>query len=824
MNQVKYLRISSLALSLATAMGGVVSTLAVAADGPKIEVIKVTAQKRSQSINDVPMAISALNADDMSEMGIENTTDLATVIPGFNFSDTAFGPPVYTLRGVGFNESSSQATSTVGVYVDEIAIPYPIMTKGATLDMERVEILKGPQGTLYGRNSTAGAVNYIAAKPQNSFEAGFTGSYGSFQTLSTEGYVTGGLSDNIDARLAIKSVQSGEGWQESISRDETLGEQDKLSMRLSLAFDLGAGTEALFRAGYAKDDSESIAPQALRMDSGNPGRATPIIVGNFHEDVFTAKTGDATKADWTKGATPAVDHETISLSLNVNHDLSDTMSLTSLTGFSTFKDDGSEYERAGIQGTPAGLFRDGGFGPSLLGEHAAFADDQHVVTDYVTQHGEIDSFSQEFRITEVLDNVVWMAGVYFSSSEVQYDTNQNFGLSSNVVIAPVRGLGLNQVLNNTKQENKTIGAFVNADWLISDDLTVTTGLRYSEDTADYTGCTKDIDGGFAATMGRFFYGGDTEAIDQGTCITILNLNEANQTSGLINDTLKEDSLSWRLAANYKITDDTSVYSSYSRGFKAGSFPTLAAIDESQLKPVVQEQLDAYEIGIKTDLADGAAHLNAAAFYYDYKDKQLLTKLVLPVFRTGFTLANIDDSTVKGIEVDLQWLPTDNLTLSAAVGWLDSEVDNATGFNQKGENIDFAGSPLPFSAELQGNVTAKYEWEINNDLVAMFAIDVSYSDPTYSDFKSSSSQTVAYDNGNVPATDYTFDEYFLSDSHTIVNARLGLFESSGQWKTYLWARNLTDEYHESATIKNNEMLVRYASMPRTVGISVEYLWE
>jgi len=192
----------------------------------------------------------------MTEMGIETISDIAKWVPNFNASETAFGPPVYTMRGVGFNESSPQATSTVGVYVDQIAIPYPIMTKGVNLDLERVEVLKGPQGTLYGRNATAGAVNYITAKPTKEFEARILASYGSFQTYSVEGFASGGLTDNVLARLAVRTVQSNKGWQESISRDERLGEQDKVAARLSFAFLLGADTDILFKIAYNKDKSD----------------------------------------------------------------------------------------------------------------------------------------------------------------------------------------------------------------------------------------------------------------------------------------------------------------------------------------------------------------------------------------------------------------------------------------------------------------------------------------------------------------------------------------------------------------------------------------
>lgn len=339
----------------------------------EFEIISVTAQKRSQSIQEVPMTISAFSSDEMDELGIENTTDLANVVPGFNFSETAFGPPVYTIRGVGFNESSAQATSTVGVYIDEVAIPFPIMTKGTNIDVERVEIMKGPQGTLFGRNSTAGAINYIAGKPSDSFEAKIKGTVSSYETISTEGFITGSISDTINGRFAIKAINSDKGWQESISRDETLGRQDKLAVKGSLSVEIGSNTSALLSAAYSTDNSETVAPQNFDWSAAKAGNlpfTAAIHAGalnpEIHPENFTALSKDPQAADWTAGRTPAVDHETTMLSLNIEHEFSNSIMFTSLTGISNFKDNGSEYERFGYKGVTIGEIKNNPLNPVLV--------------------------------------------------------------------------------------------------------------------------------------------------------------------------------------------------------------------------------------------------------------------------------------------------------------------------------------------------------------------------------------------------------------------------------------------------------------------------
>ena len=146
--------------------------LATSAANAQLEEVIVTAQKRAQTANDLGISVSAFTGDTLSDLGVVDTGDIAALTPGFTFTNSGVGVPVYTLRGVGYNDRSLNAQSAVTVYVDEIAIPYPVMTQGALLDLERVEVLKGPQGTLYGRNTTGGAINYIAAKPGEEVEAG----------------------------------------------------------------------------------------------------------------------------------------------------------------------------------------------------------------------------------------------------------------------------------------------------------------------------------------------------------------------------------------------------------------------------------------------------------------------------------------------------------------------------------------------------------------------------------------------------------------------------------------------------------------------------
>lgn len=231
--------------------------------GGRLDEIVVTAQKREQGSNDVGITLNAFTGDQLQARGVQTAEDLALITPGLTVNDTAAtGVPLYTIRGVGFQDYSTAASSTVGLYFDEVAIPYTVMSRGALFDIERVEVLKGPQGDLYGRNTTAGQINFISKKPTDELEAGASFGYSSFDTVDVNLHLSGPISDGVRGRLAFTTTQSGEGWQESLTRDDELGKQNVFAVRGMLEFDLGANADLLLRAQYVKDKSDNKANTA----------------------------------------------------------------------------------------------------------------------------------------------------------------------------------------------------------------------------------------------------------------------------------------------------------------------------------------------------------------------------------------------------------------------------------------------------------------------------------------------------------------------------------------------------------------------------------
>jgi outer membrane receptor protein involved in Fe transport len=817
--------------AISTLLLGGASMTAIA----QLEEVVVTAQKREQSANDIGMAISALSGEAMQEMGVIDTTDLAVAIPGMTFADSGLSTPVYTLRGVGFNEDAVQATATVGVYNDQIAVPFPIMTKGLLMDMQRVEVMKGPQGTLFGRNSTGGAINYIANKPGEAFEASGTVGYGRFETIDAAGVVSGPLTDSIGARLAMRTVQSNEGWQKSVSRGEELGEKDKASARLLVDMNLTDTLDVLLVGSWWQDKSDTQAPQFLAPAyQGLFGNQNPIVEGLLdggdNARISLLDEDDNRDADWTGGinrlGTPEADMNSHTLSATVNWDLNDAVKLTSLSSYSKYEND-SSYNNDGYGGMPM----DKAVGPFIATDTiAAIVRDQYDAYDTLnhstfTNDSEIESWSQEVRFSGNLDEMSWIAGGYYSHDKVESTTDQVADMTTNTNIAyfPFPGeIGLQTVHNVSEQKGDTWAVFGHTEWGFAEDWKLTLGLRYTEDDKDYEGCSADNGDGDLSqyinvlTLVAKGVPGDTVA---GGCITFL---PDTFTGGIIKKELDEDSTSGKVALDWNITDDILTYVSYSRGYKSGSFPTLSTNVDTQLDPVVQEQLDAYELGVKASLLDGKAQLNAAAFYYDYTDKQLLSKTIT-IFGALGALANVPEAEVTGAEFDLQWAPIDGLFVSLGASYTDTEIKEFTGYNQLGIQGDMEGSDFPLTPELQATATVNYEWHMGRNLTAFVGADASYSDDFSSDYAIKSVTVDRPDFGLEAGDTFGVQEPFELDDVLLLGARFGVRSADDTWSATVWGRNLTDEYQLANSRKTTDGIVGYTGMPTTYGVTFSYNW-
>jgi iron complex outermembrane receptor protein len=772
-----------------------------------LEEIIVTAQKRTQGANDVGITLNAFTGDELADRGVATSEDLALYTPGLTVNETAAtGVPLYTIRGVGFQDYSTAASSTVGLYFDEVAMPYTVMSRGAVFDIERVEVLKGPQGTLYGRNTTGGQINYISKLPTEKFEGGVKASYSSFQTLDAEGALSGPIASNMRGRLAFTTTQSGEGWQRSRTRDDKLGKKDVFAVRGLLQADLGP-VDALLRAQYVKDKSDNKANTAYdgriigltEFALPYAGLLPYLISGNTPP---WYSTGDNRAADWTNSYTdpngvtynlrPRRNNDLSSLSLKLNWKLADDVTLTSVTGYDKFK----RKEANDWDGMPVN-------------------DSSNINTS------DIKVFSQELRVSGQSKTLNWVGGVYYSTDKV--DEFYNYFMSDSLFgrgsiefgIPPFAATPILQLHTTYGQKTTSIAAFGHVEYNPTERFRVTGGLRYTDEKRRWSGCTFDAGEGTLAGFLNANFGANLAPNDCGTIdddpnspsyiFAVIGGPNVNDAFHVYRETIHAKKWMYKVGLDYKLTPDILAYATYSRGFKSGGFNGANSNTTQQLKGYQPEELDSIEVGLKSSLLDRRMQLNLASFYYDYKNKQEQDLAVTFVGNIS-GLTNVPKSRIYGAEADLQWMPVKGLLFNLGAAWLDTRVEEWQAVSPASVwpnvvRFDASGIELPQSPKWQLNGGVDYERDVSGNLKVSFGLDGNYKGRT--------------SGGALGLQDAT-------DSYAIYNARIGLGNADDTWKITLWSRNLFDKYYYPAAYQGgNGPWVRSVGMPRTIGISGEY---
>lgn len=780
------------------------------ADEPAlVDAIVVTAQRREESANDVAMGIQAVRGEVLEQLHVTDTRDLSAFAPSFSVSQSYQGVPTYTLRGIGFNTINLSATSTVGTYVDEVAYAYPFMMTGPIFDLERVEVLKGPQGTLYGRNTTAGLVNFVTSKPTDEFAAQVTAEAGNYKTYNLDGFVNGQIAPNLVGRFAFRVENSDKGWQVSNSRGERQGEVDRWGVRGSLAFTPNDRLSVDASVSYWKNQSDTVAAQGIGFTPATAN--SPFLAPGLAAYIAANQPTKASQADWAPRAARSADigigaglagplredNEFTALKLRIAYDLNDDMRVVSLTGFQDLK------RRA--------LFDWSGAPYEILLQNA---------------RGDIESLSQELRIEGSTDRVNWLVGGYVARDEIIDSNRTLLGQNSNVGLIRFAGSGLlatpfnsggytaaqmaqafRTYVDRGDIETKTWSLFANADYEITESLKITGGIRYTEDKQDYNGCSRDFQGSMLPNVNvvnraLFFqvYGAVVAPIGQNQCNTF---NPATLSFGPVVSKLDENNVAWRVALDWKPAENVLLFGSVSRGAKAGATPVNAANISTQNAPAKQEMLTAYEAGLKAGLLQRRMQVNVSAFYYDYEDKQLSVYFADPIYTALSRLQNVPKGEAYGLDGEVTWRVTPEFTLIASGTLLHTEVQDYVGINSAGQPQDFDGAPFLYSPKRSGAITALYNRDLTGDLGLQVAMNARWQDDSHADLEG--------------------DPKFVIKDYGLVNASIGVHRLDDRWRAQLWVRNLTNTYYWTAVSSNANVVVRFPGQPRTYGASLTFAY-
>jgi outer membrane receptor protein involved in Fe transport len=751
--------------------------------------IVVTAQKRAQSINDVGLTITALGGDALKQQGIQRLSDLARVVPGLSYADSDHGTPIFTLRGVGFSDNSISNYPTTSVYVDEVPLPFAVMAAHANLDVERVEVLKGPQGTLFGQNSTGGAINYIAAKPTDSVAAGVDVTVGRFGQGEANGFVSGPLTDTLGVRLAGQ-YGYGNGWQKSYTRDDTNGKRNYINGRLLTVWNPTDTLKIQLNLNGWRDRSDPLAPQMAGInplfdgaDFPPPFTAPGLSLVNPRAATYPFAKETPRSSDWSTGTTrPRGDRWQYQGALRGDLDVTDDITLTSITSYTKFHTN----QTFDLDGTDVELY---GF----------------------NVRGSVKSFSQELRLAGGAGSAFnWVLGANYEKSKTAEYQTQYYRDSTTSTI------GFSSTAAEDAFTNKRNYAFfASGDYEIAQGVTLKAGGRYTNSRQTMDQCNHDTGDGTINAAVAFLYGAFHPGVPFpaaiGDCTT---LDPATFEPSRFLDTLKEHNFSWRGGVDYKVNRDLLLYASVSKGYKAGGWPTTGAFLLSSYRAVKQESLLDYEAGFKAQLLDRKLSLNGAAFWYEYRDKQLLGRIPDPIFTALPALVNIPKSRVKGAELEMTAVPIEGLQLSGSVIYLDAKITEFTGLNAAGAPNNFAGSAIPFTSKWQYIASVDYTVPTDGGIKPFFGATVTG--------RSSSSAIIGTGGGAREKAGFRsiapLSEIYKLPSYTMLDLRAGIEAPDGDWRFTVWGRNVTDEYSVTNVIEGNDALGRYTGPTATYGVS------
>lgn len=640
---------------LAGAVGLLVMSCVAAESVSVIEEVMVTAQKRSQSLNDVGIAVNAFSADSLKENRIEQMQDLGKHLANVQFAEARpGGNPKIVVRGIGVNDFLVSSNPSTAVYFDGVYSPSIGTISGQFFDLESLEVMKGPQTTLYGRNSTAGALTAVSRNPSQEFDAYATLGYGNFETLDLEGAIGGGLSDTVAGRVAFKVKNRDDGHMNNVfPGGQEIGTIDRTDVRAKLLWEASEDVEVVATVTYGDEDSVPGAWSVFgrRVTPGTGFR--PLCAADLagvHDNatcssLFGYQDTDGDPYRLSEDNPWNVDSEEYSASLNISWDLGNA-TLRSTTGYMSW-------------------------------EQLRFQSDGIPLTEVVAErHQEISQVSQEFQLVSPGGEFVdWVVGAYFASSNTELFRPN---------ITPIFG---GDTVNTMDNDIRTAQAYAQLDWNLSERVQLITGLRYTWEENENIG-------------GTWADNNSSKTIDAG-----------DVRQAFVDDSFTENDISWKLGINYHPTEDSLLYASITRGFKSGGFFAGFAASDEQLEAYDDETIIAYELGFKSTLAEGTLQLNGSVFYYDYKDIQTNTNAIVgTTFITKFD--NIEDAEVTGAELEAHWRLVPGLDLKLGLGYLDTEVGDFT-FGP-GANLVPSGNELPYAPHFTGNAQASYEWELNGD--------------------------------------------------------------------------------------------------------------
>ena len=729
----------------------------------QIEEIIVTAQKREQSLQDVGIAVTAFSGDQIRELGFVNTTDVTAMTPGLNYTvpNAESSQINFFLRGVGLNDFADANENPVAVYVDDVYRPAMGGLSFQLFDVERIEVLRGPQGSLFGRNTTGGLVHYITRRPGEETEGYADLTLGDFSQVKAEAAIGGSLGENSAGRLSV-AMHKHDGYTENRVGPD-YNETDATALRGQWSISTGDNFDMLVNAWYSNNDAAVGAwqHQATKFDSS--GASVPLGASEQTMTVdcnadgmldandmrpgpgtdcfgYRDTDGDPHAGDYDRDG--RVEVETSGASLNINWDVGD-IAVTSISGVQS-------VDRLQSEDTEAGPY------PLLL----------------PTFRATTDTFTQELRAAGENEALRWLAGFYYFNNEV--DGHYTLDLTN---------LDFVNFEANFIQDTSSLALFGQVEYALADQWTLIAGARWAAEEKELDYINVDTSGFFTNLIGL-------------PSNVAFDYDQRSVGDLAMHD---EDTFSGKLELEWRPNDDLLVYGSLSRGVKSPGFNVgfldstfFFASNTVDTIAFGKETLTSFEAGFKSTFADGRARLNGSAFYYDYADFQTFRFELLNqiIFNT--------DASISGAELELQATPAPGWNLMLGLSILDPTAENIP--SPAGGAYDRTMVSAP---EFSATALARYEWDALGGLMAV---------QLWGNWQSA----VYFDIQNVPVS--------KQDGYGVSNLRVSWTDAAERWEVAAFVHNIADEEYLSYTFDftgtfgfNQQAFGR----PRWAGLNVRY---
>ena len=749
------LRAAVLAAMLAP-LGAAPVALAQEESSRTLEEITVTARQRSESLQGVPVAVTVMDesaiqksfAQNLGEMGAYAPNVTIGTVPGFTAASIA-------IRGVSTGDIPSTFDPAVTVAVDGFYLGHYQASLLDMFDIQQIEVLRGPQGTLFGKNTIGGVINVTTKNPSGEFGVQAKARVGNEGRQDIMAAIDLPIVDDVlAARVSVQQFNF-DGFYENTFNGKDAGGQDLLSARAKLLWTPSDTFEALLSFEYIDDDSDTPIVVNTTTDDklfyfgagpsfpSYPGRGSGGPANLPLGDPF--KTGLVTPEDHTPGFaesknTDGHEEEVDGVYLTLNWDLMGG-TLTSITGYRSVDSDYyNDYvgEPAAIYATIRSVYR--------------------------------DTTSQELRFAGNTDNLDFVVGAYYQQNDMDYENYTSLGPDHPFAgLAPSIPVGGGLTDADGSQEATSWAIFGEGSYAISDATSITAGIRYSDDEKDFE-------------LSPLFF----------------------PTEARVSQSDSWDDTTYRLGVDHQWSDETMIYASFSTGFKSGGFNEQAGSLTSAATGFDPEEAESFEVGMKSDFLNNTLRLNLAAFWVEYTDLQVDAVVPLPGVGQESIITNAGEVTSYGLEADLMWLATDNLTIDGTLGLLDAEYDK---FDCNRDNdattpdVDCTDFDVKRTPDATASLGATYSMELSRGSALDLNVNATYTDSFYNDIINSDSSE--------------------HEDVTLLNASISYYSPNDMFRVALYGRNLTDEEYQTSGLSVADLwnFTTYGN-PLTYGVEVE----